>query len=66
MNVIIADNSFSTRSKLSNGIRRGKNIINHFREDSAVVNRIRESGLKVIIHPLKENELSVYDALTTI
>ena len=64
MNIVIADNSFSNRSKFSDGIRRAKNIVKQFAADSAVYNRIMESDLKVIIHPLRENELSVYDVLS--
>lgn len=55
MNIVIADNSFSKRSTLSNGITRANNIINRFREDSAINNRVKESGLIPIVLPLKMN-----------
>lgn len=64
MDIVIADNSFSNRSTFSDGIRRGKNIVKQFASDSAVINRVRQSGIKVIIHPLRENESSVYNVLS--
>lgn len=63
MNIVIADNSFSNRSKLSDGIKRGKNIAKQFISDPAVVNRLKESGLKIKISPLKYNNQAVIDAL---
>ena len=63
MNIVVADNSFSNRSKLSDGIKRGENIAKHFISDPAVVNRLKESGLKIKISPLKYNNQAVIDAL---
>lgn len=63
MNIVIADNSFSNRSNFSSGIKRAENIINQFVSDSAVATRRRESGLKIIVSPLKHNDKIVYEAL---
>ncbi|WP_397539831.1 replication-relaxation family protein [Rummeliibacillus pycnus] len=63
MNIVIADNSFSNRSRLSDGIRRGENIAKQLVSDPQVVNRIKESGLKIKISPLKYNNEAVYTAL---
>ncbi|TSI07652.1 replication-relaxation family protein [Lysinibacillus sp. BW-2-10] len=63
MNIVVADNSFSNRSTLSNGIGRSKNIVNQFNKDFAVLKRIRESGLKVIVRPLKLNVKAVREEL---
>lgn len=63
MDIVIADNSFSNRSTNSDGIGRTKNIINRFKTDSAVINRVKESGLKVIVRPLRLNVKAVYEAL---
>lgn len=63
MDIVIIDKSFSNRSKFSNGIGRTNNIIERFKADSAVVRRIKESGLKVIVRPLKLNVQAVYEAL---
>ena len=63
MDIVIADNSFSNRSTNSDGIGRTKNIINRFKTDSAVINRVKESGLKIIVRPLKLNVKAVYEAL---
>lgn len=64
MDIVIADNSFSNRSKLSNGIERTRNIVNRFNEDSAVLNRVKKSGLKIIVRPLRLNVKKVYEALS--
>lgn len=63
MNIVIADNSFSNRSRLSDGIRRAKNIAKQLVSDPAVVNRVNKSSLKLKISPLKNNTGAVYDAL---
>lgn len=63
MNIVIADNSFSNRSTLSNGVGRTENIIKRFNADTAVINRVKESGLKIIVRPLKLNVKAVYDTL---
>lgn len=64
MDLVIADNSFSNRSKLTDGIKRGENIFNRFAADPSVKDRLNQSGLKLIIHPLKDNEKAVYNVLT--
>ncbi|MGN8845745.1 replication-relaxation family protein [Niallia sp. Sow4_A1] len=63
MDIVITDNSFSNRSQFTDGIKRGKNIINQFAADSAVSDRLKQSNLKVIIHPLLQNENAVHDVL---
>jgi hypothetical protein len=63
VNIVIADNSFSNRSKLSDGMRRAKNIAKQLASDPAVVNRVNESSLKLKISPLKNNNSAVLDAL---
>lgn len=63
IDIVIADNSFSNRSKVSNGIGRTKNIVNRFNADSAVKRRVQESGLKIIVRPLRLNVKAVYDTL---
>ncbi|MFZ0579489.1 MAG: replication-relaxation family protein, partial [Psychrobacillus psychrotolerans] len=63
MDIVIADNSFSNRTTLSNGIGRTENIVKRFNADSAVINRAKESGLKIIVRPLRHNVKAVYEAL---
>ncbi|MBB6447046.1 replication-relaxation family protein [Bacillus benzoevorans] len=63
MDIVIADNSFSNRSKFSDGIGRTKNIVKQFKTDSAVIRRIRESSLKIIVRPLRLNVKAVCEAL---
>ncbi len=63
MDIVIADNSFSNRSSFSNGIGRSKNIVKRFKADSAVIKRISESGLKIIVRPLRLNVKAVYETL---
>ncbi|WP_191126185.1 replication-relaxation family protein [Cerasibacillus terrae] len=63
MDVVIADKSISNRSTFSDGIGRTKNIVKQFKDDSAVIRRIKESGLKIIVRPLRLNVKKVYEAL---
>ncbi|MEI3599089.1 MULTISPECIES: replication-relaxation family protein [unclassified Oceanobacillus] len=64
MDLVIADSSFSNRSKLTNGIKRGDNIIKRFVADPAIKKRLDESGLMLIIHPLRDNEKAIDNVLT--
>ncbi|WP_102694157.1 replication-relaxation family protein [Rummeliibacillus pycnus] len=63
MDIVIADNSFSNRSTFSDGIRRTNNIFKRFNADPAVIKRAQESGLKIIVRPLKLNVEAVYKTL---
>lgn len=63
MDIVIADDSFSIRSQFSDGIKIGKNIIKQFAADPAVLSRAKQSNLAIIIHPMYQNEMTVYDAL---
>ena len=63
MNIVIADNSFSNRSKLSSGMKRVNSIADQLIADPAVVNRIRASGLKISLSTLKQNAEEVYEGL---
>ncbi|WP_077701946.1 replication-relaxation family protein [Virgibacillus dokdonensis] len=64
MDIVIADDSFSNRSTLSNGIKRSNNIAKQFELDSAVASRAKLSGLKIIVSSLKQNDKIVYEALS--
>ncbi|MUK88194.1 hypothetical protein GMD78_07280 [Ornithinibacillus sp. L9] len=64
MDLVIADNSFSNRSKFTDGVKRAHNIVNRFAADPAIKKRLNESGLKLIIHPLRDNEKTIYNVLT--
>lgn len=64
MDIVIADNSFSNRSTLSSGIKRAENIMKIFVSDSAIANRVKQSGLKLIVSPLKQNDQFIFDALS--
>lgn len=59
MCIIIIDNSFANSSRFSNGKKRTINLVNRFNEDSAIMNRIKESNLIPVIRPLSmiDNEL---------
>ncbi len=63
MDIVIVDNSLSNRSSFSDGISRTKNILQRFKSDSAVINRLKESGLKLIVHPLGLNVNQLYKTL---
>ncbi|PAE27118.1 hypothetical protein CHI07_20770, partial [Paenibacillus sp. 7884-2] len=63
MDIVIVDNSLSNRSSFSDGISRTKNILQRFKSDSAVIKRLKESGLKLIVHPLGLNVNQLYKTL---
>ncbi|WP_062355038.1 replication-relaxation family protein [Bacillus kwashiorkori] len=63
MNIVIADNSFSNRSTLNNGIKRRENIMKQFASDAAVANLAIQSGLKVVVSILEQNDETIYKAL---
>lgn len=63
MDIVIVDNSLSNRSSFSDGIGRTKNILQRFKSDSAVIKRLKESGLKLIVHPLGLNVNQLYKTL---
>ncbi|TQR14742.1 replication-relaxation family protein [Psychrobacillus soli] len=53
MCIIIADDSFSSRSRFGDGIKRAKNISERFIADDFVKKRIKETRLIPLILPLK-------------
>ncbi|MFA1822419.1 hypothetical protein ACDX78_20030 [Virgibacillus oceani] len=61
--IVIADNSFSNRSQFGTGIKRTQNIIKRFKEDKAVMQRIKESSLIVLVHPLSRIEEKIHQNL---
>jgi hypothetical protein len=64
MDIVVADNSFSNRSKLSDGIKRAKNIVKQFRSDPAIRNRVEESGLRIRVSTLTHNITAVCSGLS--
>ncbi|MDN4493089.1 replication-relaxation family protein [Ureibacillus aquaedulcis] len=61
---IIADKSFSIRSRFGDGIKRAKNIIERFKADNAVMKRIKETGIIPLIQPLKNADRKLVNLLS--